>query len=109
MVSFSLLGGLIKGTSTLEYRAPLEDGGDGRQFAEAVDVPGCRWEPASKQYENAQGRVVTLTRHAVMPAAPEVHVGGLVKFEDGEERPVEKLAAPVWFNGQRMHQEVWTS
>jgi hypothetical protein len=106
---FKLLGGLIKGTSTLEYRAPLPDGGDGRQWAQPVEVPGCRWEPTAKQHENAQGRVVTLTRHAVMPAAPEIQLGGLLEFEDGEERPVEKVAAPVWLNGQRMHQEVWTS
>lgn len=105
----NLLGGLIKGTSTLKYRAPKDDGGDGRQFEPQVDVPGCRWEETSKQHENAEGRVVTLTRHAVIPAAPEIHVGGLLEFEDGEERPVEKLSVPVWFDGRRMHQEVWTS
>lgn len=104
----SLLGGLIRGPHTVGHRAQLDDGGDGRQWALPVEVEGCRVERMEKQVENTQGRVVTLTRHVVMPAAPEVQVGDLLVF-GGEERPIEKLSAPVWLDGSPMHQEVWTS
>lgn len=104
----SLLGTFIRAPHTVKHRAQLPDGGDGAQWAQPVDVTGCRVESVEKQYQIADSRVVTLTKHVVMPSLPEVHVGDLLVV-DGEDRPVEKVAAPVWIDGTVMHHEVWTS
>lgn len=104
----SLLGGLIPASHTVQHRAQLEDQGDGARWAAPVDVPGCRVEKTTRQFENRQGRVVTLQALVVMPALPEVRAGDLLVV-DGDERPVEHLDVPVWLDGTAMHQEVWTS
>ncbi len=104
----SLLGSLIPAPHTVGHRAQLPDGGDGQQWATAVDVPGCRVEQTSKQYQNADGRVVTLTALVIMPAVPEVQPGDRLVV-NGNDRRVEKVDAPVWLNGTVMQHEVWTA
>jgi hypothetical protein len=112
----SLLGGLIPATHTVRkgnpvgHRPQLGDAGDGARWGAPVDIgdPGCRVEKTSRQYQNADGRVVTLTALVVTPAVPEVHVGDRLVV-DGNERRVEKVDELVWLNGSVMHRECWTA
>lgn len=104
----SLLGGLIPAPHTVGHRAQLEDAGDGARWAAAVDVAGCRVERSSRQYQNPDGRVVTLTAMVVTPALPEVRVGDRLVV-NSDERRVEKVDELVWLNGDVMHRECWTA
>ncbi|GLZ34894.1 hypothetical protein Lesp02_70810 [Lentzea sp. NBRC 105346] len=103
-----LLGALIPAPHTVKHRAQLDDAGDGARWASAVDVAGCRIERSSRQYQNADGRVVTLTAMVWMPAMPEVKVGDRLVL-DGNERRVEKIDELVDLEGNVMHREVWTA
>ncbi len=111
-----LLGGFIPATHTVEkgnpvkHRAQLDDAGDGAQWAAAVDIgaPGCRVEKSSRQYQTADGRVVTLMAMVVSPAVPVVKVGDRLVV-DGDDRRVEKIDELVWLDGTVMHRECWTA
>lgn len=104
----SLLGGLIPAPHTVGHRAQLADAGDGARWAAAVDLQGCRVERSSRQYQNPDGRVVTLTAMVWTPALPEVKVGDRLVV-NGDERRVEKVDELVWVDGSVMHRECWTA
>lgn len=111
-----LLGGFIPATHTIEkgnpvkHLAQLDDAGDGAQWAAPLDIgePGCRVEKSSRQYLNAEGRVVTLTAMVVTPGSWLVKVGDRLVV-DGDDRRVEKIDELVWLNGTVMHRECWTA
>lgn len=111
----SLLGGFIPPTHSIakgnpvKHRAQLEDGGDGARWAAEVDInPGCRVEKSSRQFQTADGRVVTLTAMVVTPGSWLVKVGDRLKV-DGDDRLVEHIDEQVWWNGTVMHRECWTA
>lgn len=99
--------GLIGAGGTVDYAAPLPDGGEGPRWADPVAVSGCRVERGTKRIRTAEGRVVTVTARVYSPAAPAIEVGGRIDVRDGRGwRVVHTLDVPVWLSGRPMHHEI---